>query len=224
MKKQFLLFILFVFSNKIFCQQYSTSALKKVSNKVLLDSICSYLLKAKFCGNDYYYKQYNYETAFCYPYEYYSSQRRIFTNQLINKPTSYNLGDISIDTIIRTIRFHFMGTMGSGGFAPNIQLTFYFQYISSLEWNLSGEEDSTITMLRLISPYNGCDINSKNFIAEFEIQSGCRNSEDRERNMPDYIRSLFAEYVVIFDKASLTDEDKRKLTNLFNELMRRRIE
>jgi hypothetical protein len=204
MKKLLLLFFLFGLINKIYSQTYQNNSqiksLNKLSNKVLLDSICNYLLISKSVANSYYY----------------SADRKIFSNQLIDQ-RGFNYGQISIDTLSLSIRFNYTGTTGSGGFAPYIQQTFYLQDFSSLYWS---EENDKKQILHLISTYDNCSGNYKP-IAEFEKSSGCRNSEDRVTNMPDYTRNWFSEYEVVFNKENMTNEYKIKLSNWFNEFKTR---
>ena len=204
MKKLLLLLFLFGLINKIYCQSnqnnYTIKSLNKVSNKVLLDSICNYLLTSNSVKNSYYY----------------SADRKIFSNQLIDKG-GMNYGYISIDTLNLTVRFNYTGTAGSGGFAPYIQQTFYLQDFSSLYWS---EENDKKQILHLISNYDNCNGKYKP-IAEFEESSGCRNSEDRGTNMPDYTRSWFSEYKVVFNKENMTNDYKNKLSNWFNEFKTR---
>lgn len=202
MKK--LLFLLFLFGlyNKIDGQVYQnnhkTKSLNKLSNKVLIDSICNYLLISNSVAN----------------VGMYGVDRKIFSNQLIDKG-GFNYGYISIDTLNKSIRFNYTGTSGSGGFAPYIQQTLYLQDLSSLYWSENDKENET---LHLISSYDDfCNGNYKP-IAEFEETSGCKGSEDRMVSMPDYTRSWFSEYKLVFNKYEMTDKVKNKLLNWFNEL------
>jgi len=185
---------------KTYQNNYETNALNKISIKVLLDSICNYLLISNSIKNSYYY----------------SADRKIFSNKLIDKG-GMNSGFISIDTLNKSIRFNYTGTTGSGGFAPYIQQTFYFQDLSSFYWN---EKNEKIKNLHLISSYDNCNGNFKP-IAEFEEESGCKGSEDKIVSMPDYTRNLYSERELVFNIDKLTEEVKSKLSNWFNELKKR---
>jgi len=204
MKKLLLLLVMFGLYNKVdgqtYQNNYQTKSINKVSNKVLLDSICNYLLISKSVSNA----------------GWYSVNRKIFSNQLIDQG-GMNCGYISIDTLNKSIRFNYTGTSGSGGFAPYVQQTFYFQDFSSFYWNEENEKNKT---LHLISTYNNCNGNFKP-IAEFEEERGCKDSEDRIISMPDYTRSLYSEYEVVFNNDKVTEEVKNKLSNWFNELKTR---
>jgi len=206
MKKLLLLISLFVLYNKVDGQthqiDYKTKSQTKVSRKVLLDSICNYLLISNSVANRHWY----------------SVDRKIFSNHLTDKGSSFNYGYISIDTLNLSIRFNNTGTTGSGGFAPYIQQTFYFQDFSSLYWS---ENNKTNQILNIISTYDNCGGSNNKPIAEFEETSGCKDSEDRIVSMPDYTKSWFSEYKVIYNKDELTDEVKNKLSDWFNELKTR---
>lgn len=204
MKKILIILVLFGLYNKVDGQTYQnndqTKSLNKVSNKVLIDSICNYLLISKSVSNA----------------GMYAVNRKIFSNQLIDKG-GMNYGYISIDTLNKSIRFNYTGTTGSGGFAPYIQQTFYFQDLSSFYWN---EKNDKHIILHLISTYNNCNGNFKP-IAEIEEESGCKDSEDRIVSMPDYTRNLYSEYEFVFDKGGITKDVKNKLSNYLNELKAR---
>lgn len=185
---------------KSYQNNYEANALNKISIKVLLDSICNYLLISNSVKNTHSY----------------SADRKIFSNILIDKGSS-NYGYISIDTINKSIRFNYTGTSGSGGFAPYIQQTFYLQDFSSLYWSEGNEKNQ---ILHLTSSYDNCNGNSKP-IAEFEEKSGCNGSEDKIVSMPDYTRNLYSERELVFNIDKLTEEVKSKLSNWFNELKKR---
>ena len=178
----------------------TTKSTNRLSNKVLLDSISNYLLISNSIKNNYYY----------------AADRKLFSNQLI-EGGSFNYGQISIDTLRLSFRFNYTGTTGSGGFAPYIQQTFYLQDLSSLYWS---EEINEKQILQIISTYDNCKGNFKP-IAEFEKSSGCNQSEDKVNDIPDYTRSLFSEYEVVFNKNKLTEETKYKLLDWLNELKSR---
>lgn len=201
MKKLILLIFFFGLINKTYCQNYQINSLKKVSSRVLLDSICNYLLLSKSVKNNYYY----------------SADGKIFSNQLIDKG-GMNSGYISIDTLGLTIRFNYTGTSGSGGFSPYIQQTFYFQDFASFDWK---EKNDNNIILHLESTYDNCKGNQKP-IAEFEITEDCRYGESpASSEIPDYTTSWFHEKELVYNKDKMTDVNKDKLSNWLNEIKTR---
>lgn len=186
--------------NQTFENKKNTNTPKMLSNKVLLDSVCNYLLISENISN----------------LDYYSKNRMIFSNQLI-AAGGYNSGYISIDTVNLSIRFNYTGTTGSGGFAPYIQQTIYFQDLFSINWIQDSNNNSKMTIK---SNYDFCGGTFKP-IAELEESGGCSQSSDKVYKNPDYTKRLFSSFELEFSKTKLTAEAKSKMFNWLDEIRTR---
>ena len=207
MKKLLLLSVIFVISNFSYSQtnqnnQYS-KAPNGLSSKVLLDSISNYLLSS---GTD----------AHQWSHGWYSVDRKIFSNNLIDNGSSFNYGFISIDTLNFAIRFNTTGTTGSGGFAPYVQETFYFKNFDTLAWSKGSIDDNKL----YLSGFKQHNKEHK-YIVEVEEYNGNWGSEDRIYGFPDFSIKYYSEYIIVFSTNRITDKDKDKLSNWLNELKKR---
>lgn len=178
----------------------STISLNDISNKVLLDSICNYLLISNI--NE----------------QWYPADRKIFTNKLMDSLTlggcGMNIGCTSIDTLNLSIRFHYTGMTGSGGFAPFIQKTFFFRDFVNMKWKDGNNENEKI--LNILSEYNELFGNHK-YVVLFEQMNGAVGSEDRILNYPEYSLKYYSDYNVVFQ--TITNKDITILNNLLNRMI-----
>lgn len=206
-KKLLLLSAIFVICNNTNGQTNQNNQTSKepnrLSSKVLLDSISNYLLLS---GSD----------AYQGSHGWYSVDRKIFSNKLIDGGSSFNYGFISIDTLNFVIRFNITGTTGSGGFAPYVQETFYFKNFDTLAW-IKGTIDYNKFYLTGLKPHN----KEHKYVVEVEEYNGNMGSEDRIDGFPEFSIKYYSEYIIVFGTNRITDKDKEKLSNWLNELKTR---
>jgi hypothetical protein len=208
MKKLLLLSVIFViYSNSYSQANQNSKAPNRLSSKVLLDSICNYLLLSSTDAH---------QGAHGGSHGWYSEDRKIFSNNLIDSGRRINYGFISIDTLNLAIRFNATGTSGSGGFAPYVQETFYFQNFDTLDWS-EGNVDDNKLYLSGIKEHN----KEHRYIVEVEVYNGSWGSEDRIYGFPDFSIKYYREYIIVFATNRITDKDKDKLSNWLNELKNR---
>lgn len=204
MKKLYLISVIFVICSNSYSQaNQNSNGANRLSSKVLLDSISNYL---RLSGTD----------AFQGSHGWYSEDRKIFSNNLIDSGSAFNNGFISIDTLNLAIRFNITGTTGSGGFAPYVQETFYFQNFDTLDWNEGTVDDNEL----FLSGFNHHNKEHK-YIVEVEVYNGNWGSEDRINGFPDFSIKYYNDYILVFATNRITGKDKDKLANWLNELKNR---
>lgn len=194
-----LLMILFFYYDSLSQKKQLISNFENhINYKVLLDSISSKIHES-------------YE--FNFGVNMYGSREKLFSNRQENSKIVYaNNGIICIDTINLSIRFLFTGTMGSGGFSPYFQRTFYFKDFTSYGWS---ERNDNVFILNLFSSYDIRNELNKP-IAEIEILTG---ENKGGRDFPDYTVERYSEFELFFEKNNFSYEDKMKLTSWLDALI-----
>jgi hypothetical protein len=171
-----------------------------LSKKALLDSICTKIWSTYH---------------FNFGVNMYSGKEREFSNSQDNsKQVGFNNGSIKIDTSNNSIRFKYTGTMGSGGFAPYFQRTFYFKNFTTFDWK-DDIDNKNIIKLVLYSSYD-YDFEMGKPILEIERISGKGEEKD---SGPDYDIQRYSEYALLFDKNNFSIKDIGSLSIWLNALL-----